>query len=1071
MFDVQNHAVRSSEPSLLLKKEIFNFSGGPRSTVRRSDDIKGPRVAEAAEKKTIMKFRIQLRALDDELKDSLRGSYLARLDMTKRDQQEFQCVMMGKLEKVLRHRIAEMGLDYRKYKIGGYERGTYERFFRVEPNKYMSKAQFSIAMNRCFTTDDEIKAGTISKLFDTFDLEHRDQMDWRLFLYLLTIMMMPSLELQEHLDWAYAIYASSGELDRECRDSLTLGTIKDILCVPVILSKRVDIRNIVDKAWLSLTMEDIAAASAAQRNTHAHINRKTTFGDAEAVQAKMMEGEDIDTTKLTHSLFQKLLKQRDIAYLMEKQTAYTVKDERPWTFRYEELFYHPVLMGLLRERRRINRNEDWVINFPGLRNPRKKRFGFDFWEDYVKRRERARSLIAKISSRWRGQQTSTAFDWWRELTMCIVAAEKIGRVSRGYIGRKKRDMMYKIQSSVTMIQAGTRKLRSYTRYKREYLKRNYGAMAIQRIARGFITRRRLFTFVQAKYDQGKLALKAERKEFEDRKHFVTATVIAMLIRRFLVRRRIKHRVEYNKELARLREEMESEAERHKMDRIVHKLQLEKWFRERKEEFERNRLDERRLAEQRDKIVALRRSNVADMMREKARMQASALERQEAERIELWLQDWDFKREKRAEERMAMCKRALADPDTPEEVQLAKDLRKRIKEHVKVVLRRADRQRIPMEIPEARELAELEILQTEVELERDRAREDQKKDAERILAEQKAKQAVIERKEYLSRQRRSEYSARKIQVRWWCLKDRKKLRKLAYARYKKYFDRETLEYFYEDKRSRKTVWKKPWSFGSYDIDCKQGWVVLQDTDGDLYYYNATTMDMQWEQPTQTVLCVNCKTEFAVARMDMPDNRDQLCDPCFNNRCGEMMGKGVDPTLIKFKAFKGNMMHSATVNFDNLDVSTYQHYLASTIAGVEMRPATVSADETGDQPDSRPDTAEAPGTKDNLPEYVVPKCDKCGERLSVLACNICQDAYCEPCFQETHEKPPWNAHEIVTQKRLAKDFKTRMKLQARSKRKARKRADRKFRKMKEEEEKKFAAAVEDDFFEVGNDDDIA
>jgi Ca2+-binding EF-hand superfamily protein len=70
---------------------------------------------------------------------------------------------------------------------------TVERFFRVEPARYMTKAQLTTALRRSFG-DSVIKSdGAIGKLFQSFDFNRTDEMDWRAFLYMLAILMQPYL--------------------------------------------------------------------------------------------------------------------------------------------------------------------------------------------------------------------------------------------------------------------------------------------------------------------------------------------------------------------------------------------------------------------------------------------------------------------------------------------------------------------------------------------------------------------------------------------------------------------------------------------------------------------------------------------------------------------------------------------------------------------------------------------------------------------------------------------------------------------------------------------------------------
>jgi hypothetical protein len=55
--------------------------------------------------------------------------------------------------------------------------------------------------------------------------------------------------------------------------------------------------------------------------------------------------------------------------------------------------------------------------------------------------------------------------------------------------------------------------------------------------------------------------------------------------------------------------------------------------------------------------------------------------------------------------------------------------------------------------------------------------------------------------------------------------RRILRQKAYAYFKKHWDITYLEYYYEDKRSRRTFWKKPFSLGSYDGENAFSFVII------------------------------------------------------------------------------------------------------------------------------------------------------------------------------------------------------------------------------------------------------
>ena len=50
--------------------------------------------------------------------------------------------------------------------------------------------------------------------------------------------------------WAYSLYSSVGSLDLECTDTITLDHLKRLVCVPIYLVKKDDIRNKFDEVRL-----------------------------------------------------------------------------------------------------------------------------------------------------------------------------------------------------------------------------------------------------------------------------------------------------------------------------------------------------------------------------------------------------------------------------------------------------------------------------------------------------------------------------------------------------------------------------------------------------------------------------------------------------------------------------------------------------------------------------------------------------------------------------------------------------------------------------------------------------
>ena len=189
------------------------------------------------------------------------------------------------------------------------------------------------------------------------------------------------------------------------------------------------------------------------------------------------------------------------------------------------------------------------------------------------------------------------------------------------------------------------------------------------------------------------------------------------------------------------------------------------------------------------------------------------------------------------------------------------LSKKIKAHVKVVLRRADKQKIPMEIPEAQDLAKKEMIDQEMENERARAKQQMREEAEAGQKELEEKHARDWQKVLGEKERKRGWAITILIGFMRQVLARKKLRKIAFERYEKHFDVPSASYFYLDKRTERTMWSKPKSLDAYDIKGDPGWVVMFDQNDDMYFYQPSTWRMQWDPPYGSAICMNCEKDFA------------------------------------------------------------------------------------------------------------------------------------------------------------------------------------------------------------------
>jgi hypothetical protein len=87
--------------------------------------VMGPKQADAAKKAELHVLRGQLNALPEGLREDARMNYLLDQNIKRKDLQDFQCIMLGKIECILREKVIASGENYSRYRIGGFDKGTY----------------------------------------------------------------------------------------------------------------------------------------------------------------------------------------------------------------------------------------------------------------------------------------------------------------------------------------------------------------------------------------------------------------------------------------------------------------------------------------------------------------------------------------------------------------------------------------------------------------------------------------------------------------------------------------------------------------------------------------------------------------------------------------------------------------------------------------------------------------------------------------------------------------------------------------------------------------------------------
>ena len=123
---------REANPSTLMSRtvgrEMVNASlcrTALKDTTSSKLNVKGPKQADATHRAELAVLRREIKALPEGLLESARMNYLLDQNIKRKDLQDFQCSMIGKVEAILKKNITEQGQNYRKYKVGGFDGGTY----------------------------------------------------------------------------------------------------------------------------------------------------------------------------------------------------------------------------------------------------------------------------------------------------------------------------------------------------------------------------------------------------------------------------------------------------------------------------------------------------------------------------------------------------------------------------------------------------------------------------------------------------------------------------------------------------------------------------------------------------------------------------------------------------------------------------------------------------------------------------------------------------------------------------------------------------------------------------------
>jgi hypothetical protein len=790
------------------------------------------------------------------------------------------------------------------------------------------------------------------------------------------------------------LYCSLGSLDLTCAEPLSLGTLKRLLCAPILLSYHSQLLAAFDLSYQNMLDSDPKALQYVARHRPKHP----------AAQ------QDPDDAPLSFKLFQKLLQTSPLKEYLQTSKFYGKRDHRVWTTMLEDELYHPILIAYIRVQRRVRRNEDVCKYFIATRALRRKKAYFSLWTHFRSRRLFLRLLFIGCELRASLANYSLFFDHWRKVCIEHLHAVAIQRIIRGFIARRRRNFIRRLQRKVTLIQKTSRQAVRRKEVDRERLRRRWAATTIQRVYRGRLARKRVACIIEARFDSGMRMLEQRRKQWIEQRRWRAALGIQALVRRFLRRRRTMKKLALQEMQEEVTRQMKAHAKEVKKAMEVYKQQVSRWYIERKERYDRDVVTEQQTWEEKKKILFRRLQRAAEERERKRKEHEEREAKMAEERLEVWLRKWEVEIQRRAEAHRVYCRNCLALPENPDQVAFKKLLQKRIKVQVKDVLRRADKARLAMEIPQAQTQATEEIIEQEVQTAIIKAKEDMKKEGERLEAEQKEKIAEQKRIEEAAKRRQARWAVVTIQSYVRVYLARRLARREAYQRYRKHFDIECHEYFYEDRLTGETSWTKPRALGSYDLDADNHWIVLRPRSLDLlpepdveystkllYYYNPATWHQRWTQPAGTVLCQQCQQQFVTTYLMI----DQVyyCDACLYQRCEDLIyTHGLIARDINLYLLNGGREDAEYISLSSCTQTSYAAYTQNFDSDLRM----TEAEERRLQAQEAKEAA-------NKPKNLY--CVICTTAPAAKHCEDCDAFYCRACSKAHHKARTLKFHFIV------------------------------------------------------------
>jgi hypothetical protein len=289
--------------------------------------------------------------------------------------------------------------------------------------------------------------------------------------------------------------------------------------------------------------------------------------------------------------------------------------------------------------------------------------------------------------RWQLENLWISFSTWRSHAMHATATLFLQRVIRGFLGRKRRDILISLRHHATQIQSSARELVVRIKYKKLLIRRTCAAVTIEKMVRGFLTRRRVQGIVLALIDLERWKLERDREAWQKHREVNATKAIQIMFRKYLRRKRALEAKLIRDQKALVMAGMLKMDEDAVIKKKVYRKQLEQWYKDRKAEHDKQVMLEEHTSEQKREILRHRQREAFRKTVDRSKEREEFAARMEAARVQEWLLKWSNISDERATKWRAHCWQSLNTPETPDEKEMRKTLKARAKKHLKDVLRR------------------------------------------------------------------------------------------------------------------------------------------------------------------------------------------------------------------------------------------------------------------------------------------------------------------------------------------------------------------------------------------------